>query len=239
MSRPPVEEPVRTETDRFSKDDTISTHPAYGQITLHKINGSSVLYGSDFVHHQCVRITIHRSELNRSLSQDWHHQRDTLIEVDLSEAQWANYVSSFNLGSGVPCTLRYVANDEVPIKPYLPDPDLRREYSVEVAKRLDDAALSLYKLKEKIKAETIKLPKKVQAELLEPIERAITQIKSNVPFVKESFDKHVEDSIEKAKVEVNAYATNIIMRAGLEAIEQRKQLLEISDGTKGQVPETE
>src|SRR6185369_4899829 len=114
----------------------------------------------------------------------------------------------------------------------LPDPDLRREYSEEVAKRLDAAALSLYKLKEKLEKETIKLSKKTQAELLRPIESAIMQIKQNVPFVKESFDKHVEDSIEKAKVEVNAYATNVIMRAGLEHIEQQKQLLEISDGTK-------
>lgn len=232
MARPPVEEPVTVKKSFTANDDnTVTTHPAFGQISLHRVNGYQTLYGSDFVHHNTVRIAIHRSQLNRNLSHDWYYAEDTLAEVELSEAQWATFVSSFGMGSGVPCTLRYVKNDEVPRKPYLPDPDIRREFSDEVGHTINDAMNSLKRLKEKVLSETTKLPKKTQAELIGPIESAMREIGSNIAFVQESFDKHVENSIEKVKVEIHAHVNNVLVHAGLEHMQNKTLMLEKNDAS--------
>lgn len=231
MPRPPIEEPVTVKKSFSPNDDnTVTTHPSFGQISIHRVNGNAVLYGSDFVHHNTVRIAIHRSQLNRNLSHDWYFANETVVEVEMSEAQWATYVSSFNVGTGVPCTLRFVQNDEVPTKPGLPDPDIRGEFSSEVGKTIKDAMNSLKRLKEKVLSETTKLPKKTQAELIGPIEAAMREIGSNISFVQESFDKHVEDSIEKAKVEIHAHVNNVLVHTGLEHMQNRVFLLEKKDG---------
>lgn len=67
-------------------------------------------------------------------------------------------------------------------------------------------------------AATSKLSKTAQAEVLSSIDKAIQEIESNLPFVVKSFGEHMEDTIEKAKIEVNAYMTNAIARAGITAL---------------------
>lgn len=43
-------------------------------------------------------------------------------------------------------------------------------------------------------------------------------IVSNTEYTAKVFDQHIENTIEKAKIEINAYATNTIQRAGIEAL---------------------
>lgn len=212
-------------------DNVKSTHPSFGQISVSKVQGRNVMFGSDFVHHNFVSLRVHTAEHNRNLSHDWVFPRECVLELDMSEAQWATFVSSFNT-QGVPCTLRYARGDD-DTRPSLPDPDLRREFSNEMAKTMKNATWELEKLKNMIENDSIvKVSGKAKKELLEPIRMAIQQIMANVPFVKESFDKHVETSIEKAKVEVNAYMTNQIMRAGLEKLGADQDLLEYRPDAK-------
>src|SRR3546814_5396409 len=76
---------------------------------------SSDVCSSDlFPHQNFVSIRICRSSLNRDLSNDWHYGKDQMMEVNMSEAQWATFVSSMNVGSGTPCTLASVDGQPVP-----------------------------------------------------------------------------------------------------------------------------
>ena len=218
-----VEKPVSARNPNTPHDDNITTtHPAFGQIAIHKIQGRQVCYGSDFVHQQCVQITVEESEHNRNLSHDWYFPKKTIVELRMSEAQWAAFVSSFNMGTGIPCTLTYVRDrgDEAYV-PGLPDPDVRREYSKEVAETMKDSIKSLVELRGAI--ERAGLSKKKENELLSHLNHSLMEIQSNVPFVQKSFDKHVENSVERAKVEVHAYLNNAMTSAGLKALTQEQE----------------
>jgi hypothetical protein len=85
-----------------------------------------VLYGSDFTHQNFVRIRVAKSSLRRDLSNDWvHADMSPYLEIDLSVAQWASFVSSLNVGSGTQCTLRTMKGmGEIP---ELPAPASRRD----------------------------------------------------------------------------------------------------------------
>jgi hypothetical protein len=111
----PVEyEDVKKNPGRMGRDDACYTHPAYAQISASNVSGGAYLYGSDFKHHNYVVIRIKRSEMSRNLSNDWPFAREELIEVAVSESQWATFVSSMNRGEGVQCTLQSVQGKSVP-----------------------------------------------------------------------------------------------------------------------------
>jgi uncharacterized protein YicC (UPF0701 family) len=220
-----VEPSVRKETFAGSEVEVFS-HPAYAQVSISHVQGRAFLYGSDFEHQNYVTLKIKGSEFRRDLSRDWHFEREYIAEIAMSEAQFATMISAPNR-TGVPCTLLMKGGEAIPGVPHR---DSKKLYDKEIERKLRKTVEALEKQRDEIKAGVGKLPKKVQEQILEPIETAIREIASNAPFIMKSFDEHMEASVEKAKVEVNAYATNTIMRAGLASLAGEAPILAIIDG---------
>lgn len=220
-----VEEPT-AEPSTGPLEGTRFTHPAFAQIAASRVNGAISLYGSDFVHRQHIRIRIAKSDVTRSLSNDWMHPTtDPYIEVDLSEAQWATFVSSLNSSSGVPCTLAYLNGAAIPS---LPDPTPRAAiFAKEVAATTAKSIKHLAELTLLINSMGLSGTK--TASLLKKVDAARSSISNNVKFVGEQFGEHMHKVTEAAKTEVNAYVTNAVSRAGLQALEGGSKLIELTD----------
>lgn len=207
------QQPVATDNGR---EGTRYTHPAFGQISASRVSGAVNLYGSDFVHNHFVAIRVQRSELNRDLSRDWHFQREEVVELYLSEAQWATFVSSMNVGGGVPCTLQRIEGVPMPSIPFRAQhDDFKAELNGTVDGLLTRIDETIREMKEGIGAS---LSNKKRDELLYGLTRLRQDVASNIPFVAKSFGEHMEQSVEKAKIEVNAYVQAMVNRAGLEAL---------------------
>lgn len=192
----------------------IVEHPSFGQISISRVEGGQVLYGSDFKHHRCMRLSIKQSYLRRDLSNDWAHSRGLpLIEIDMSEAQWAEFVSSVSVYSGVQCTLRYINGEAIPA---IPSPVNRQEqFHGEATERLKDGMNQLSELEQAIK--DLKLPEKTKVALVRQLNSARAQFGSNLKFVADQFSEHMERATTKARTEVNAYALHQFTRLGLQA----------------------
>jgi len=182
--------------------EIVTTHPAFAQIGASRVHGTTNLYGSDFDHHYYIRIRIAPSKLHRHLANDWPREiHQPYIEVDLSEAQWAEFVSSMNMGSGVQCTLRTKDNKMVP---GLPRPPSRQEqFSGEVDERMQAAMAALDELSASIDA--LKISAKQREDLKRQISKSRSNIKSNVSYVAKQFDEHMETTTRKARTEINAF----------------------------------
>lgn len=194
-------------------------HPAFGQISVSRITagGAGVnLYGSDFGHGDLVSIEIKHSQLNRELNHDWYFPRDQIVNVYLSAAQWAVFVSSFNVGSGVPCTINWEKGEGQ--IPEIPPIDRAEVFKKEMADTTNEAVARLEKLKKTI--EEMGLPKKKADELLSQVRMANMSLVSSIPFVQDQFDEHVETTIEKSKIEVENYLTTRIQNAGIVALQK-------------------
>ena len=214
MARP-VEDPVET-IDPNDPSKSRITHPSYAVIGASRVSGMTSLHGSDFMHQNYVTVTISSAEVDRHLSNDWTHGRRELIEVAMSEAQWATFVSSMNIGSGVPCTLQHVLVAGQ-IIPRLPDPPDRRErFAAELAANNKEALKSLEALTLLIMDS--KLSGTKQTEMLKKVRWAEREIGSSSKFVADQFDEHMESTVEKAKIEVNAYAIRKLTSLGMDAI---------------------
>lgn len=212
MARPVT--PITVEKDRYS-DGTVIKHPAFGQITLHRLEGGGQsLYGSDFEHSRSVMITIHESELHRNLSHDWPHARKVVTEIRMSEAQWATFVSSTGIGEGVQCTLAF--RQDVGGIPGFELPDRQELFNSELREKLHDTVEGFRKAIAQI--DSMGLPKKKAADIKAAFERAIRELEANVPFVAETFSEHMEKTVDKAKAEIHGYMNATLQRAGLEAL---------------------
>jgi hypothetical protein len=222
-----VQEPIE-EQDNSPLGGTILKHPAFGQISAHRISGTASLYGSDFLHRNSVKIDIMTSELRRSLSNDWPHARKELISVLLSEAQWAAFVSSLNAGPGTQCTIRHINCEFVP---QLPDPKPRTEQFFNEAKETTERAdKELLELAELINASNLSGVKK--KEFLSKITSAQRAIGSSVKFVLDQFGEHMEATTEKAKIEIEAYVNDRIQRTGLQALGANDKPFELLENNK-------
>lgn len=212
MPRIPDMEPAETE-ERGRK---VLRHPAFGQITVNRISGQRTLYGSDFEHNGFVRVSVFESELERSHHRDWpHHNMKPLIEVDMSEAQWGSFVSSFGIGMGTQCTLNVVGNER---KPGLPLPERAKKHFGEGQETVAAVLADLNTLRAKVEAGTAGLSKTRQAELLKDVDWAIRRMNDSLPFVAKSLAEEMEHTVEKAKTEVHAYVTRTVIDAGIAAI---------------------
>lgn len=215
MARP-IEEPVIETYDQDRRHETKTTHPAFAQIGAFRTSGgNTALFGSDFNHNAYMTIRIGPSALHRTLSRDWHHgERLPYIEVALSEAQWATFVSAPNVGDGVPCTLQSLNGKTIP---GLPDPTNRSDqFREEVKAKLDK---SVQKVVDTIaKIDGLGLPKGKAAAAKEGLNSLLTELNANLPFVAKMFEEHMEDTVEAAKQEVHGYMTHVLQRAGIEAI---------------------
>jgi hypothetical protein len=225
-----VENPVETPDPFTPGGDSITvTHPAYAQIRASRVSGNAVLYGSDFIHQHYVTVSICNSTLRRHLSKDWAHGDEEYIEVALSEAQWAAFVSSMNVGSGTQCTLQRHNRKMVP---GLPAPvDRSAQFAGELGENMKQALEEIHALRSELG--DAKIPAKTTKAILSRLNRIECEIGSSSKFVADQFDKHMERTVEKAKIEVNAYATNTITRLGLDAISKESPIgLEYADTKK-------
>jgi hypothetical protein len=199
--------PTRTR-GTYTSEDYREEHPAYGVIGASRVSATpgAHLYGSDFRHRHYVVVRIAHSSLSHGLSSDHANSGDPIVEVALSEAQWATFVSAMNMGNGTACTIQRLGFTEVPdVEPL---EDRRSRYSAEVDDALNEALDALAELQ--TAAPTKKLRDQVQL--------AIKKLTDSLPFIAQRYAEHAEATTEKAKIEVNAYITQAIQRAGMAAI---------------------
>lgn len=215
-----AQKPVRSEAGPH--DDYREDHPAYGQIGVSRVTSTpgAVLYGSDFRHGGYMVITVRRSSVARSLSSDYHHGGDDLVQVALSEAQWATFLSTPNIGMGVPCTIQYT-DVEGYVPSIVPDSNRRAQFNDEIGATLQDAIGLMTEVMDSAPTKALR----------EKARRAIQELKANLPFVAKRYDEHAEETGEKLKVEVAAYIAGAVTRAGLTALGAPSHpLIELAEG---------
>ncbi len=194
--------------------EKVTRHPSYAKVVASRVSGHTQLYDSDFHHSAYMTISIRRSELHRNLNRDWHFGREELIEVALSEAQWATFVSAPNVGDGTPCTLQHIAGSQVP---QLPPPETRtKQFGAEVREDLSEAVQALDAALDQIA--NLGLSKAKADTIRNGVEAAKRKLTSAIPFVVSQFDEHMEETVERAKSEVHGYMTGALVRSGVAAL---------------------
>lgn len=118
--------------------------------------------------------------------------------------------------------------------PGLPYRNSTTIYPDEVQERIDRAMARIDAAIKRVEDETAGLSQKKRETIVGALRAAKQEIELNVPFVVKSFDEHMHDTIERAKVEVNAYVQNVIQRAGIERLNAGAHDAPIALGSGGE-----
>mgnify|MGYP000884978274 CR=1 FL=1 len=206
-------------------------HPAYGTVEVsHPQGGSDVYFGSRIEHQSRVRVTINAGSLKRGLSNDWIHSEKLLVELEFTDAQWSQFVSSHS-GRATPCTFRHypkgALNVELEAVPGIAgDPDARPSFSDEMQETMRKEIAGLQDAVKRMDAmlESGKLGKKELQEIRNSVARGADRVASNVGFVAEQFTEHMEQVVSDARIEIEANMHNTIQTIGLDAVKRMREL---------------
>lgn len=191
-------------------DNSVERHPAYALVAASHASGRARLFGTEWEHQHFVTVRVSGARLHRGLSSDRPHPTEEYIEVAMSEAQWATFISTPNSGVGVPCTLLR-RNGEMVSR--LPKPKPKTEqFAGEMQQRLGAALKAASDLRARLATGK---SGKAALDLLDAIER---ELLNNTKFVAEQFGEYMEATVERAKVEVSTYVTRAAQQAGLQAL---------------------
>jgi len=196
-------------------EQTSESHPAFAMIGAYRTSISppgASLFDSEIRHQHTVVLRLERAVRQRDLNRDWIYGRDRIVEVEMSEAQWASFVSSMNT-SGVPCTLRWLDGEKIEPVEYAP----RLEQSIDETRSAADRAFGQIVEALRIYEETPAVPKRAKDEALQTLRAAVSNATPNVVFAAKSLGEHTENVVQKARADVEAMVADHASRLGLDA----------------------
>ena len=231
--------PYKNETrESHGRDEeTRETHESFGLISFHRISGSTKLFGSHLdTHHTFIRLEVQRCELSHGLSNDHYFgQGLPLIEVDMSAAQYAEAITTMNMGGGIPCTIRDVVGiqmERVPEEAQEEHAKIRAGFRGKIEGVVKMAEEAHAKGEELLTHKTVS--KGRARELVDVLGRVVMEMRSNAPFVINQFQESADRVVTAAKAEVESFTLHALTKVGMKAIADQYGAPELLSGMDAQ-----
>lgn len=208
------------------KDGETEKHPAFGLVGFSRIQGNpGKLFGSNLENHgSYIVLRIHRAKLYHDLSRDWAMAdiRSPIVEVNLSAAQFAELLTTMNIGEGVPCTLHRVMGEqqeEIP-QDRKSEPELIadvfeqdcQDFVGKLRKAMDNAR-ALLDSKETLK-------RKDRDRLVGMLEWIVREVAADQPFRLKQYQCAMEKTTTQAKAELEGFVTTAAINLGVERLRE-------------------
>lgn len=188
------------------------SHPAWALIGASRVSHSppgKVLFDSDVRHQHYVVVRIREARRKRDLNRDWIHGDATIAEVALSEAQWASFVSSMNVGDGVPATLEWDGRKVDPRVPGMP-------YEPRLRESMDEVRSAASKAQADVLEAFLEYREHKTAGNLRTLQARIENMPANIAFAAESLTEHAENVVQRARADIEAFVVAKAEQLGLE-----------------------
>jgi len=185
------------------------------------------LFGSDVDHQHFITLRISPAAVDHHLNQDWFHSDGTpFIEVALSNTQFADLLTSFNAGEGVPCTVLH--RDGKSYK--MPDvPTKSEQFREDLSEDLKDVLKDLREVEKEI-LEAVNGEKAIgktqQKELLSKLRGFSKLVDDHLPFMAKQFQTYTDRTVNEAKANVEAYVDHTVRTLGLEKLEDLTKMID-------------
>ena len=242
-------------TDKWLKRESKSTteytetHPSYGCISISPVSGKGVLFGSEVTHQHFISITI--SEARRVVDEphEFVMSDREIVRIAMTQAQFAEMITSPNRGSGTPCTIERCTGDSD--KPWVdsrhggrpspPAPEhYTKKYKQVIGERADLISESLKtaaQLADKLLNGGEKPNKANLKAIASSLHCAQMNLDRNLPYVMEEMEEGIEKRMATAVSEFESYLSFSLKAKGLEHLQSEVPRLTV--GEQKALPEGE
>lgn len=199
------------------------THPAYGVARFSRINGhSGNLFGSSVKCNNYIQLEIAPGV---EFTEDSYHSftdagKEPLIRVAMSPAQFAELITTLNVGVGVPCTIERFNGEKVekiPDEIHIHELDRQKEHFKE---KMKEHTNNLKNAQKRVK-ELLALPR-LNAEQKREIQRIldveIANAESSIPFYMGEYNEATDKIVKEAKSEIDAAIHSYVTNVGIKAL---------------------
>ena len=183
-------------------------HPSFANLYIGRSqsSGKVALFGSSIKHHDIINLRISPAFMDRDLNYDRYYAENLpYIEIAMSQSQFAQAITSLNMGAGVPVTLTRLNGEYIEPCPFV---DKREQFSNEFREEMQDLTK---KLKETTKAveELIQnkrtFTKADKEQILSTLNAVTMQLGSNYPYMYSMFNEQMDKTVTEAKAEIESH----------------------------------
>lgn len=209
----------------MSDDEVRETHESYGLVQFSRRGGHpGRLFGSSLkVHESFVTLAIKKAVLIREQGYDRYHgsMRGDIIEVDLSAAQFAELLTTMNIGSGVPCTVRSVGSKTMEAPPDIPleAEQVRNEFRTDVRRHVAELPKAMAAIEAILEKKVLSQADRVA------IRRACIDLfrlyMDKAPFLLDMFEEATEKLMQHARAEIDACLQHLVTSTGLRVLQEK------------------
>lgn len=197
-------------------------HPSYANLYIGRsqCSGQQALFGSSIKHHDIITLRISPAYMDRDLNYDRYcAENHPYIEINMSQSQFAQAITSLNMGAGVPVTLRQINGEYIEPCPFV---DKREQFSNEFREDMNELTK---KIKETTKAvEDLIQNKRTftkadKEQILSTLHSVSQQLSSNYPYMFSMFNEQMDKTVTEAKAEIESHIQARMQDVALKAME--------------------
>lgn len=211
----------------MKEKENIKIHPSYGMLRFSRTTGSDVnLFGSSIRHRDTIRLRISKGSVTRMLNTDYFSSEGDIIDVEMSYSQFAEAITSMNVGMGVPVTIRWMLG-KGDIEP-CPFDDKRQQFEREFKSNLSKANESTEQLISELETlfkEKKSLTKADKECILNKLTVIQRNISGNNDFLYRQFNEQMDKTTLEAKSEIEAFMQNKLNSIAQTALVEQRDAL--------------
>lgn len=196
-------------------------HESYGIMSFSRVMGTPRdLFGSSIQHGDTIEMRLSTAEARRDFQKSYYREDKRIITVEMSQAQFAEAITTMNIGDGVPVTIKRLMGKDVSDPPEV---NFRKRAQSELKTEMNELGELVEKLSKDAKEILTRKGSPINAgekdKLLKDLMFLVQEIQSNIPFAHECFVNAVEETVTDAKAEVDACLTSLRDRVGQAALD--------------------
>lgn len=222
-----MENKYKVEQTQFG---TKTTHPSYGTLRFSRVTGGKTsLFGSSIEHRDTIIMELYHASIERNLYSDWIYNNRPIAKVEMSYSQFAESITSFGCGSGIPVTIRFTEKDgQMPECDFISKREQFTEEFKEKRKQVMDNSQQLIQDIANLFSQKKTLTKADKEHVMENLNKLNNDLGTNIDFIADQFNKSMDKTVMEAKGEIEAFCQNKINTiANAALVEHRDDLLQL------------
>ena len=183
-------------------------HPSFANLYIGRsqCSGRKALFGSSIKHYDVITMRISPAFVDRDLNMDrYFSETKPYIEIEMSQAQFAQAITSLNMGAGVPVTLRRLNDEYIESCPFV---DKREQFSDEFRKDMTKLSQKISEITNDVE-ELIEnkrtFTKADKERILSAFQSVKRQLASDYPYMYSMFNEQMDKTVTEAKAEIEGH----------------------------------
>jgi hypothetical protein len=220
-----MENEYKVEETKFG---TKTSHPSYGTLLFNRAyGGKTPLFGSSIEHSNVITMELRHADITRGLNRDDIFGDKPIVKVEMSYSQFAEAITSFGQGTGIPVTIRYTEKDGV-----IPPCDFvskREQFKEQTDKAMEKSKELINEVAELFSSKKT-LTKADKENILKKLNMLNYDIGSNIGFIADQFNEQMDKTVMEAKGEIESFCQNKINAiANASLVEHREEFLKLEN----------